>query len=94
MKEKLYAILNKVYGVLMAVSFFAGILPIIPFVIALIIGGDAGEALALFLYNDYYKWVIFGASLAVVVGLIAMYIGKQEGLSAKTVADKKDKEQG
>ena len=91
MRQKIYDILNKIYGILMTVSFFAGFLPLILFVIALFIGGDTAEKIALFLYNEYYKWVILGASVSVLVGLIAMYIGKKEGLSVKSVGKKKEK---
>lgn len=86
MREKIFKVANAVYGVLMTVSFFGGVLPLIPFIIALIVGGNTGEAIALFLYNDYYPWVILAGSIAVVVGLIAMYIGKLEGLSIKKVS--------
>lgn len=86
MREKIFKILNNIYGVLMTASFFGGVLPLIPFIIAMIVGGDAGEAIALFLYNDYYPWVILAGSIAVVFGLIAMYVGKLEGLSVKKVS--------
>ncbi len=90
MREKVFNILNKVYGIMMTISFFAGGLPLIPFIIALIVGGKTGEAISVFLYEKYYPWVIVIGSLAIVVGLIAMYIGKLEGLSVKNVsADKK-----
>ena len=86
MRQKLYNILKKVYGIMMTVSFFAGGLPLIPFIIALIIGGPLGETIAVFLHKQYYPWVIVLGSLAIVVGLIAMYVGKLEGLSVKKVA--------
>ena len=90
MRNKLYNALKKAYGIMMTVSFFAGGLPLIPFIIALIIGGSTGEAIAVFLYKQYYPWVIILGSLAIVVGLIAMYLGKLEGLSVKSVtADEK-----
>ena len=90
MRNKLYNALKKAYGIMMTVSFFAGGLPIIPFIIALIVGGSTGEAIAVFLYKQYYPWVIILGSLAIVVGLIAMYLGKLEGLSVKSVtADEK-----
>ena len=90
MREKAYKILNKIYGFMMTVSFFAGFIPLIPFVIAIIIGGTAGEQISLFLYNQYYPWVIIIGSLSVVVGLIAMYVGKLEGLSVKKINTKKE----
>ena len=76
MREKVFKVLNKIYGVLMTISFFAGIVPLIPFVIAIIIGGSTGEAISLFLKNQIYPWVISMAAIAVVIGLITMYIGK------------------
>lgn len=85
MREKLYRFLNKVYKLVMTVSFFAGLLPVLPFIVAVIIGGEIGEAIALFLYQQYYVWVIAGASVAVLIGLVAMYVGKKQGMSVKTV---------
>ena len=90
MREKIYQILNKTYGILMSISFFGGVVPVIPFVIAVIIGGETGEAIAVFLYKQYYPWVILLGSIAIVIGLIAMYVGKLEGLSVKSVGKKKE----
>ncbi len=89
MRERVYKLLTKIYGILMTISFLAGFLPLIPFLIGIIIGGETGETIALFLYKDYYPWVIACASIAVIVGLIAMYFGKKEGLSVKSVGGKK-----
>lgn len=89
MREKIYVVLNKLYGFLLTLSFFGGILPVIPFIIAIIIGGSTGEAIALFLYKQYYPWVIALASVSVVVGLIAMYVGKKQGLSVEKNNEKK-----
>lgn len=76
MKEKVFKILNKLYAILILVAFFAGLLPLIPFIIAIIIGGSSAEKICLFLYNKYYPWVIAMAAISVIVGLIAMYIEK------------------
>lgn len=88
MREKLYKILNKIYGIIMMVSFFAGLVPLFPYIYALVVGGPTGEAIAVFLYDKVYPWVIAMASIAVLVGLVAMYVGKQEGLSVKKIANK------
>ena len=90
MRQKIFDTLNKIYGILMTASFFGGFLPVIPFVIAVIIGGETGETIALFLYKQYYPWVILVGSIAILVGLVAMYIGKIEGLSVKSVGKKKE----
>ena len=78
----------------MTVSFFGGFLPLIPFIIAIIIGGSIGEAISTFLYKQYYPWVILAGSIAIILGLFAMYVGKLQGLSVKkTSADKTQEKQ-
>ena len=90
MSKKIYKILNKIYAVMMFVSFFAGALPIIPFIVALIVGGDTGAAIYKFLFSGYYPWVIALGSVSIIVGLVAMYIGKIEDLSLKSMEKKKN----
>lgn len=93
MRQKIFDILNKIYGVLMSVSFFGGVLPLVPFIFAIIVGGELGEKIAVFLYNDYYPWIIIAGSIAVVFGLMAMYVGKLEGLSVKNVSAETEKKE-
>ena len=88
MRKKIFRSLNNIYGTMMTISFFAGLLPLIPFVGAIIIGGEEGESISLFLYDYYYPCVIVMGSSAIVVGLIAMYVGKLEALSIKEVSNK------
>ena len=95
MRKKIYKVLNKIYGILMNISFFAGILPLIPFIVAIIIGGETGANISNFLYKEFYPWVIVMGCVAIIIGLIAMYVGKIEGLSVKKAAasEEPDKEQ-
>lgn len=88
MREKIYNILNKAYGIVMSIAFWGGLIPLIPFIAAIIIGGETGEAISLFLYKQYYPWIIALASIAVLIGLIAMYVGKKEALSTKSLNNK------
>lgn len=91
MRKQIFRAMNKLYALVMSVAFFGGILPIIPFIAAIIIGGEAGANISNFLYKQYYPWVIALASIAIIIGLIAMYIGKLEGLSMKKIiADEGD----
>ncbi len=85
MRAKIFNILNKVYSITMAIAFFGGIIPLVPFLIALCIGGTAGESISIFLYKQYYPWVIALASIAVCIGVIAMYVGGKKGLSVKSI---------
>lgn len=86
MRLKIYNVLNKTYGILMTISFFAGIIPLFPFIFAIIVGGSLGESISIFLYKQFYPCVILIGSIAIIIGLIAMYIGKIEGLSVKKVS--------
>lgn len=93
MRQKIESILQKIYGITLTISFFAGLLPLIPFVVALCIGGGAegmGEKIAVFLYKQYYPWVIALASIAILIGLVAMYVGKKEAFSTKSFGIDKD----
>lgn len=94
MREKVDNVLQKIYGITLTISFFAGLLPLIPFVIAIIIGGGeggTGESISTWLYKEYYPWVIALASIAILIGLIAMYVGKKEAFSTKSFGISKKK---
>ena len=86
MRKRIFHILNRIYGIMMTISFFAGILPLVPFIVAIIIGGDIGANISIFLYKQFYPWVIVIGSVAIIVGLVAMYVGKMEGLSVKKIS--------
>ena len=88
MRDKIYDVLNKVYGITMSVAFWGGLLPLIPFIVAIVIGGNTGESISVFLYKQYYPWVIALASISIVIGLIAMYIGGKEALSTRSLGGK------
>ena len=93
MRKKIFEALNKAYGILMTASFFGGLLPLVPFLLCILIGGEMAETITVFLHKQYYPWVIITGSIAIVLGLIAMYVGKLEGLSIKSVsADKKSED--
>ena len=85
--RKFNNLLKKVYGTLMTVSFFGGIVPLIPFVVAIAMGGTAGEAIALFLYEEFYPWIIAIGSIAVLVGLVSIYTEKLIPIEEKSSAE-------
>ena len=96
MRQKIESVLQKIYGITLTTAFFAGLLPLIPFIVALCIGGGeggTGEMIATWLYKQYYPWVIALASIAVLIGLIAMYVGKKEAFSTKSFGIDKNKEE-
>ena len=93
MREKIYNVLNKIYGVLMTISFFAGAAPLVVFLIALVIRGPAAESMTVAMKDYVYPYIIAMASIAVLIGWIAMYVGKQEGLSVKSFSKKETDEE-
>lgn len=90
MREKLFDIFKKAYGIVMSIAFWGGIIPLVPYIVAIIIGGKTAETISVFLYKQYYPWVIALASVAVIIGLIGMYIGGVEAFSTKSFAKKKE----
>ena len=84
MRERLYDILKKLYGITMSIAFWGGLIPLLPFIVAICIGGPSAESISLFLSEQYYPWVIALASIAIIIGLIGMYVGKLEALSTKS----------
>ena len=94
MRKKVEKVLQKIYGITLTISFFAGLFPLLPFIIALIFGGGEGgigEAISIWLYKEYYPWVIAMASTAILIGLVAMYVGKKEAFSTKSFGIEKKK---
>lgn len=77
----------------MFISFFAGFVPVIPFIIALIAGGKTGSAIYNFFFNQYFPWVIALGSISIIIGLIGMYICKIDDLSLKSMKKKEDNKQ-
>ena len=77
--QKLYA----VFGWGVCISVFAGAL--------CIMGGDTGAAIAVAIKSACFPWLIKLTSVAVGIGLIGMYLGKDEALSISS--DKKDAEE-
>jgi len=89
MKKKIIIYLKKAYGLMMSIAFWGGLIPIVPFIIAICIGGNTGEKIVMFLNNEYYPYVIALASLSIVVGLTAMYLGGEEAFSTKSLDNNK-----
>ena len=83
MREKIYNILNKIYGVLMTVSFFGGILPLFAYIIAMIIGGKTGENLAVFMSEKFYPYY-YSAQRSFVKGKRTRYAVKSRDSGEKS----------
>ena len=72
--KKLYTVCQKIYATMIAISFFGGLVPLIPFIVALCVGGSTGETIATFINKDVYPWIIAVGSVAIFFGLVCMYV--------------------
>lgn len=88
MKDRIYNLLNKIYGLSMMFAFFIGFIPVIPFMVAIIVGGSTGESIALYMYNKVYPVAFVVASVSVITGLIAMYIRGKKSMSVESYGKK------
>ena len=82
-------ILYQLFGWGAYISIFAACF--FGFVIALIIGGGTGAALAVMIKGTFFPIIIKLTSVSVALGLIGMYFGKEQALSM--TADKKEAEE-
>ncbi len=73
--KKLFDIINRIYGVTMSIAFWGGLLPLPGFLLALLLGGSAGESISLFLAERYYPVVIVLASCSVLLGFVGLSAG-------------------
>lgn len=73
-------ILLTVFSVGVLLSLFAGALSFFGYLVALIIGGQGGTDLSLFLYGKYFPWVIRLSSVSVLFGLVGMMLQKKKAL--------------
>ena len=89
--KKISQMLYNLFGWGVYISVFAGALCFLGFVVALIMGGDTGAAIAVTIKSTCFPWLIKLTSVAVGLGLIGMYFGKEEALSI--AADKKEAEE-
>lgn len=64
--------LTTIYGVITTIAFSLGLVVAVLFVVAIIVGNELGETLAL-LAGDIMMWGIALAAVAVLAGLLYMY---------------------
>lgn len=80
--------INIVFGWGVYICLLAGGISFFGFALALVIGGGSGEALAVWLRQQYLPIVIRITSFIIILGLVGMYCNKEQALSI--VTDKKE----
>lgn len=81
--------LKKIYAYIAFFTVGLGFIVSLMFILALILGGSAGESLAL-LSKEVMTWGIRLASISVLIGVVYIYISKEHSLTINS--DKKELE--
>lgn len=79
--KKVADILKKIYGYGIVAALFGGGATVLGFLAALIIGGDTATAICVFIYKKLFLWMIIGADVIVLLGLVAMYLSKEKSMT-------------
>ena len=83
------SLFKKIYGMIALITLTLGFIVAILFLIAIVMGGDQGESIAVFA-GDIMNWCIKLAAIAVLFGIIDMYIRKEHSLTMKSEEKKDD----
>ena len=82
--KKVSKIMLTLFSIGVLLTLFAGVLALLGYIVALVIGGENATALCSFIYTQYFPWVIRICSVAVGFGLIGMYFDKKKALVVNT----------
>lgn len=80
--KKISNVLKTVFGWGVMLCLFAGGLTFFGYLTALIIGGDTAAAICTFIYKTVIPYIIYGSTVMVLLGLIAMYLAGEVALTA------------
>jgi len=80
--KKISNVLKTIFGWGIMICLFAGGLTFFGYVAALIIGGDTAAAICTFIYKTVIPYIIYGSTVMVLLGLVAMYLAGEFALTA------------
>ena len=80
--KKISEVIRFVFGWGIYISLFAGGLTFFGFVAAVIIGGDTGAAISVFLSKQVFPVIIYVSTVMVLLGLVIMYLNGEVALTS------------
>lgn len=80
--KKISNVLKTIFGWGIMICLFAGGLTFFGYVAALIVGGDTAAAICTFIYKTIIPYIIYGSTVMVLLGLVAMYLAGENALTA------------
>lgn len=81
MKEKIHNTISSVFSFFIIIAIFGGGLVFAMFIVAIVMGGETGQQIALNAKNIVMPYFIRSASIGVLAGLISFYISGNHSLS-------------
>ncbi len=82
--------LKKIYGYGIVAALFIGGFTVVGYIAAVIIGGDTAAAICSFIYKKLFLWLIIGADIIVLLGLVSMYLTKEKSMNLEKHRSKKN----
>lgn len=86
--KKLYEILKSIFSIFLLIAIAGGSVIFFMFVIALILGGNAGKTLAISAKEVIIPYFIRSAAIAIFAGLFSLYVSKSHQLSLEEKENK------
>ena len=87
--KKFISGLKYIFGGLILLCLFAGAFSLIGYIVALFIGGDLATTICSFIFGNYLPYVIKISTVVVFIGLLIMYIEKQQALVIENTNNRK-----
>ena len=91
--QRIAKILKKIYGYGILAALFLGGTTVAGYIVAMFIGGDTATAICTFIYKTLFKWLIIGADIVVLIGLVSMYLSKEKSMHLEKGGRKGDVKQ-
>ena len=82
--KKISSVLKTIFGYGIMITLFAGGMTFFGYIAALIIGGSGAEMICSFMYDKLIPIIVYITSVLVLLGLVAMYMGGELALTAKS----------
>ena len=81
--DKVAAFLGWIYGTVIAGSLLVTALSFVGYIVAIVIGGETAAIICDVIYKQIYPVVIYMASVAVLLGLLKMYLTGEKALFSR-----------
>jgi hypothetical protein len=82
-KKNISSILENIFSIIILISIIGSGFIFLLFLVSIIIGGEIGNAISLWIKNDFLNLLIRLTTIGVMGGFIKMYITKEHELTMK-----------